>query len=342
MWEGEPSLPPTFEGIKHWLEDEANWLPCTDKHAFLKDTGCLDTRALGDTRDSLSPLEWLTRLSKYDEATSGITAGTSATDAISFVPPEGIGPFGATLKWMIDLFPAILMSENQKLSSAIALSLGDSFQASELPISPVEVLTQLIGLAQNPEMDPRCYETHFTAINQLVRWHGKVLVSADRWVTAVLIEVIIGCAMKLNTGEVYENDENSAEITSAAEVAAKGLKDPNLSRVVKSIPAPYDPSMLLAYVLVVFNVLDAILEDVVENMQWVANFVIRHLRSPSLPVREIAQQITSDLSSLLPEDQVDLVMALMVELPPFLDGRELTEVALTSLIALLKDVSIAE
>jgi hypothetical protein len=172
------------------------------------------------------------------------------------------------------------------------------------------------------------------------------LVSADPGVTAVLIEVIIGCAVKLNTGELSENDEDTAEITSAAEVAAKSLKDPNLFRVVKSIPAPYDPSMLLAYVLVVFNVLDGIPDDVFDTMQLVANFVIRHLRSLSLPVREIAQQIRSDQSHLLPEDQVDLAMAmamaLMVELLPFMDCRELSEVGLTSLSALLNEVSIAE
>jgi hypothetical protein len=282
------------------------------------------------------------QLSIQPGSPEGLDSGYAMLGAMtSFVPPEHMEPLRPVLEWMLDLFPSALATDDRRISGSIAVSLGDSFQATELPIEPNEILGRLLALLQDSGTDPRWYGRIFTPINELVAWHGEELVAADPENTMRLISAIISCAVKVDNGGLYNDNEEMTDIASAAAIAAKNLKDPNYFNVVKAIPAPEDPTALLAYLLVVFNSQEGCQEDLLENMSWMADLIIGHLRSPLLPVREVALFIASDVSSLLSEDQVDLATAIVRELLPHLDGGELTFTAINSLIAILSDVSIS-
>ena len=223
---------------------------------------------------------------------------------LSFLPPEVIGGYRESFLRLMEIFQNALKSGDGNLSCEIAKSVGDACQATKLPVEPSDVLTFLCGLLNDSQVQKELYVYVFTALNELVQYHGEELQSVTVQLLTMLVQVIVN----LDNGELYDDNSDATYVATTAELLAGELKDPNYFKTLKamSAEAAKTPQTKFAYALVFFNSWGECKEDVLENMKFVCEYLFACLKDPSPQVRQIALMLAGELSELFEDDQVDL------------------------------------
>ena len=228
---------------------------------------------------------------------------------ISFMPPEVVGMCRDSFMNLLGLFQNALTSSDNDMSCELAKNVGDVCQATAPPIPVTDVLTFLCGLLKNPQVEKDMHIHVFTALNELVEYHGEEMEPALEQLVQLLIEVVA----ELNNGELCEDNGDAWYVASTAELMASQLSDTGLFKVLKRIcaAANENPNTRFAYLLVFFNCLGECKEAVLENMKFVCEYLFGCLKDPSPQVRHVALSFAGELSEFFEDDQVELATQLV-------------------------------